>query len=61
MSHIGYFPFGDGAKCKVCFHFCPVPEWKQTETVPETAIKKTHRSGNSEQCVLLYGNGAVSG
>lgn len=49
MSHIGYFPFGDGAKMET------------NGSRPQNDNQKTHRSDNSEQCVLLYGNGAVSG
>ena len=58
--------WGRGKNGNKLYIFAPspngnVPKWKQTEAVPKTAIKKTHRSGNSEQCVLPYGNVAVSG
>ena len=67
MSHIRLLSiWGWGKNVKFVSIFAPspngnVPKWKQTEAVPKTTIKKTHRSGNSEQCVLLYGNVAVSG
>ena len=61
MSYIGYFPFRDGAKMETNFTFLPRPQMETNGNRPRNGNQKTHRSDNSEQCVLLYGNGAVSG